>query len=435
MLDVLVDSARRRVGRVFYGWWIVAAGFAIQALSGGLLFHGFTIYFLPLQAEFGWSRTLLATVFTMTRFESAILGPAQGWAIDRFGPRIIVLVGVLIFGSGFMVMSRMQSLPMFFFAFLLLAMGSSLGGFLPVTATVANWFSVKRSLAMGIAMSGMGVGGMTVVALAWSITSYGWRPTAVVSGVLVWLIGIPAAMLLRHKPEQYGYLPDGRHQSSSSQHDGTEPISGGAPAIQKMPLDESFSAREAMRTSAFWTISVGHAFAVMVVSTVSIHQVPHMVQRVGLSLEAAGAIVAFLLAVTVMGQLGGGYLADRFNKRALLVSCMLGHMLGLLILAYATTVGHLLLFAIFHGLAWGVRGPTQNSIRADYFGRNSFATIMGFSSLVVMVGMTIGPIFAGWLADRQDSYTLPFSILAVTAGFGSVSFLLIRKPKKQAATR
>ena len=435
MLDVLVDSARRRASRVFYGWWIVAAGFAIQALNGGLLFHGFTIYFLPLQAEFGWSRTLLATGFTMTRFESAILGPAQGWAIDRFGPRVIVLVGVLVFGSGFMVMSRMHSLPMFFFAFLLLALGSSFGGFLPVTATIANWFAAKRTLAMGIAMTGMGVGGLMVVALAWSITSYGWRPTAVVSGVLVWLIGIPAAMVLRHKPEQYGYLPDGRHEVLSSRYDAAEPTSGSAPSTQEMPADDSFTAREAMRTSAFWMISAGNAFGVMVVGTVSIHQVPHMVQRVGLSLEAAGGIVAFLLVSTVMGQLGGGYLADKFDKRALLVSCMLGHALGLLILAYATTVPHLLLFAILHGTAWGARGPTQNSIRAEYFGRNSFATIMGFSSLVVMVGMTIGPIFAGWLADREDSYTLPFTILAVIAAFGSVSFLLIRKPERQAAAR
>ena len=435
MVDVLVDSACRRVSRVFYGWWIVAAGFAIQALNGGLLFHGFTIYFLPLQAEFGWSRTLLATGFTMTRFESAILGPAQGWAIDRFGPRVIVLVGVLIFGSGFMVMSRMQSLPMFFFAFLLLAMGSSFGGFLPVTATIANWFAAKRTLAMGTAMTGMGVGGFMVVALAWSITSYGWRPTAVVSGVLVWLIGIPAAMVLRHKPEQYGYLPDGRREVFSSQYDAPEPNSGSAPATQGMPADDSFTAREAMRTSAFWMISAGNAFGVMVVGTVSIHQVPHMVQRVGLSLEAAGGIVAFLLASTVMGQLGGGLLADKFDKRFLLASCMLGHALGLLILAYATTVPHLLLFAMLHGTAWGARGPTQNSIRADFFGRNSFATIMGFSSLVVMVGMTAGPIFAGWLADREDSYILPFTILAVIAAFGSTFFLLIRKPERQTAAR
>jgi MFS family permease len=184
-----------------------------------------------------------------------------------------------------------------------------------------------------------------------------------------------------------------------------------------------------MRTPAFWLLSGGHASALLVVSTVSIHQVPHMVSNVGLSLEAAGGMVAVLLAVTVVGQLGGGYVADRMNKQILLVVCMLGHAVGMLVLAYATSLPHLFMFAALHGLAWGVRGPTIQAIRADYFGRAAFGTIMGFSSLVIMVAMIIAPVFVGWMADmRGGDYQLPFTIMAGLVGLGALFFVFARKP-------
>jgi len=426
MPSILLGT-RRHVQRVFYGWWIVAAGFAIQALNGGLLFHGFTVYFVPLQAEFGWSSVLLSTGFALTRVESGILGPLEGWVVDRLGPRLIATCGLLLFGGGFIFFSRIHSIPMFFLAFAVMALGSSLGGFLPVTATVANWFARKRALAIGITMTGAGVGGLLVPALAWGMTTYGWRPMAVASGLTIWLVGIPAALLLRHRPEPYGYLPDGAQASSlvEQRRDSAvaTTLSGGGATS-----GHSFSVREALRTPAFWLISSGHAFALLVVSAVSLHQVPHMVQHVGLSLEAAGGVVAFLMIMTVVGQLSGGYVADRMNKQALLVICMLGHATGLLLMAYATTLAQLLLSAIFHGLAWGVRGPTLQAIRADFFGRASFATIYGFSTLITMVTMTIAPIFAGWLADLRGDYRLAFTILAILTGFGSLFFLFARKP-------
>lgn len=416
------DTTQRPARKIFYGWWIVGAGFALQAINGGLLFHGFTVYFLPLQDQFGWSGALIAGGFSLSRFESAILGPIQGWAVDKYGPRLIMLGGIILFGIGFFIFSAVNSIFTFFLAFAFLSVGSSLGGFLSISATITQWFARKRSLAMGISMTGMGLGGVMVPAIAWSVSNQGWQTTAFISGILVWLIGIPAALLMRHKPETYGLLPDG---------DLPAVVEGGVSNGSQASYgsDGSFTAREALRTPAFWLISAGHASALLVVSTVSIHQVPHMVHNVGLSLEAAGGMVAVLLAVTVVGQLGGGYVADRMNKKFLLVVCMLGHAVGMLFLAYATTVPQLLIFAVLHGLAWGVRGPTIQAIRADYFGRASFGTIMGFSSMVIMMAMIAAPIFAGWMADlRGGDYQLPFTILAGLVGLGSIFFMFARKP-------
>jgi MFS family permease len=421
MLNVPETTPRPARG-IFYGWWIVGAGFALQAINGGLLFHGFTVYFLPLQDQFGWSGALIAGAFSLSRFESAILGPIQGWAVDKYGPRFIMVGGIVLFGIGFFIFSAVNSIFTFFLAFAFLSVGSSLGGFLSISATIAQWFARKRSLAMGISMTGMGLGGVMVPAIAWSVTNQGWQTTAFISGILVWVIGIPSALIMRHKPEVYGYLPDG--DLPAAVEDGAADGSGAVDVS-----DGSFSAREALRTPAFWLLSGGHAAALLVVSTVSIHQVPHMVNNVGLSLEAAGGMVALLLAITVVGQLGGGYVADRVNKQFLLVVCMLGHAGGMLFLAYATSVPYLLMFAVLHGLAWGVRGPTIQAIRADYFGRASFGTIMGFSSMVIMVAMIAAPIFAGWMADlRGGDYQLPFTIMSGLVGLGALFFVFSRKP-------
>jgi len=427
MIDVW-GSTKQRMGKVFYGWWVVASGFALQAINGGLLFHGFTLYFIPLQEEFGWSRALVATGFSVTRTESALLGPLEGWAIDKFGPRIIVVVGIVLFGAGFIVFAATNSVLHYFLAFMLLALGSSLGGFLAISATVTNWFAKKRALAMGVAMTGMGMGGLLVPALAWSITTYGWRTTAVVSGVLTWVLGIPAALLLRHKPEPYGFFPDG---ATESPYAGPSAAAGGESNGSAAPSTaDDFTVKEALKTPAFWLISGGHAFALLVVGAVSLHQVPHMVQQMHLSLSQAAIVVAFLMVMTIVGQLGGGAIGDRVNKKVLLVSCMLGHAAGLLSLAYATSVVHLGLFVVLHGLAWGARGPLMQSLRADYFGRSSFATIMGFSSSIVTVAMIISPIFAGWLADLQGgSYTMAFTILAVLVALGSFFFYFSNKPE------
>jgi MFS family permease len=429
MLDVLTVG-RRRVQGVFYGWWIVAAACIIQSLNGGLLGQGFTIYFLPLQTEFGWSRALLSSGYALSHVESGFLGPLEGWLADRFGPRRVVLVGVLLLGAGFILLSRVQSIVPFFGAFLVISAGSSLAGFLPLSVAVLNWFVRKRSLALGVALAGGGLGGLIVPMVAWGLTNHGWRSTAVVSGLVIWLIGFPMALLVRHKPEQYGYLPDGDSPAPSKELVQEHLAASTAPKSGAEP-DVSFSATEALRTSAFWLIAAGHASAVLMVSAVSLHLAPHLVQRLDVSLETAGGVVAAVLIVSVVGRIAGGFLADRMNKQVLLVVCMLSHTVGLLLLAYATSMAQVFLFTVFHGLAWGARAPTQNAIRAEYFGRTSIGLILGIASIFVTAASVIAPIFAGWLADLQGDYRMAFTILAVMTGFGSLFFAFARKPLRR----
>jgi len=420
---------KRRLQGVFYGWWIVASACVIQALNQGLLSEGFSVYFLSLRAEFGWNRTLLSSGYSLSQVESGFLAPVGGWLTDRLGPRRVVMTGVVLFGAGFILLSTIESITTFYLAFLLLAAGSSLGGFLPLSVAVLNWFVRKRSLALGISMAGSGLAAIIVPLVAWGVTNHGWRATAVASGFVVWLVGIPMSLLLRHKPEQYGHLPDGdRPASAGGQQVG--PSDERAFVVTSQDI-EDFSTMEALKTRAFWLIAAGHASAIFTVSAVSLHLVPHLVQTLSMSLEAAGTIVSLVLVVSVVGRIVGGFLADRSNKRVVLVASMLSHAFGLVMLAYASSIVQVSLFAIFHGMAWGVRAPTQNAIRAEYFGRKSIGLILGLGTVIVTLASVSAPIFAGWLADLRGDYRLAFTILAVLTALGSLFFAFATKPVRR----
>lgn len=353
----------------------------------------------------------------MARAESGILGPVQGWAIDRFGPRSMMRIGMVLFGAGFIYLSRIDSLLTFYIAFGLMALGSSLGGFMPLATTVTNWFARKRAMSLGIMMTGMSVGALTVPIVVWSLSEFGWRTTSLASGIIILVVGLPLTQVMRHSPEQYGLLPDGAQQTY---RDGK---------VQAAPKITGLTARQALKTQAFWMLSISHGLALLVVGAALLHQIPHMVEGMGLTAGTAGLVVAVLAIVVITAQLTGGYIGDRVNKKVGIAGCMLAHGAGFAIFALSTSFTGALAFAVLHGAAWGVRSPLINSIRADYFGRAHYATIMGFTSLIVMIGMTVGPLFAGIMYDATGSYQVPFLVLAGLAGLGSLAALAARKPK------
>ncbi|MDA1297748.1 MAG: MFS transporter [Chloroflexi bacterium] len=393
----------------------------MQVLNGGLLFHAFSAYVLPLQADFGWSRGQLSGAFSMARAESGILGPVQGWAIDRFGPRSMMRIGMVLFGAGFIYLSRIDSLLTFYIAFGLMALGSSLGGFMPLATTVTNWFARKRAMSLGVMMTGMSVGALTVPIVVWSLSEFGWRTTSLASGIIILVVGLPLTQVMRHSPEQYGLLPDGAQQTY---RDGK---------VQAAPKITGLTARQALKTQAFWMLSISHGLALLVVGAALLHQIPHMVEGMGLTAGTAGLVVAVLAIVVITAQLSGGYIGDRINKKVGIAGCMLAHGAGFAIFALSTSLTGALAFAVLHGVAWGVRSPLINSIRADYFGRAHYATIMGFTSMIVMIGMTAGPLFAGIMYDATGNYQVPFLVLAGLAGLGSLAALAARKPKMPVA--
>ena len=403
---------------VFYGWWIVAAGFAVQATVGALLFHPFGLYVVEFEEEFGWNRTKLSLAFSLARVEDGLLGPVQGWMIDRFGPRAVMRVGVVIFALGFVAFSRMDSLTTFYLTFVLMAIGAALAGFLSVTTAVVNWFSRKRTLAVGIALIGIAGGGLATPGIALLIEGIGWRGTALVSAAIVLAIGLPAAQLVRHRPEPYGLRPDGDppHSATNGSHEADA------------PGEVSLTARQALRSRAFWMISFAHAAALLVVSAVMVHFVAHVGEQLDYSTAKAAGLITVLTVMVIVGQILGGWAGDRVSSRLLIAVAMLSHATAMLLLTFASALWMVLAFAVIHGLAWGVRGPVILAMRAEYFGPHSYGTIMGFSSLITMMGMVVGPVLAGAVYDITGSYEIGFTLLAVVAGGGSLLMLFAKKP-------
>jgi MFS family permease len=399
---------------------MVAAAFCVQLLTAGLLMQSYGAYVAVLQEQRGWSKTALAGAFSFTQVIGGLLGPVQGVVMDRVGPRALMRFGFVMFGLGFIALSQVQTLWQYYAAFVLLAVGFSFSAFFPLSVALVNWFERKRARVLSTMSLGFAVGGLLVPLVALSLDHLGWRETAFASGIIVVVVGIPLAQVMRRRPEDYGQVPDGIR----------EPLTwapSGAPVWVNRPVRD-FTLREALHTPAFWLISFGHGSALFVVGAVSVHVISHLKEDLGYSVGSAALVVTLMTLFQVAGMLVGGAVGDRVDKRAICAACMLMHMVGMLLVAFAVNTGMVIAFAVLHGLAWGARGPLMQAIRADYFGRTSFGAIMGVSTTIILFGQVGGPLVAGIMADRTGDYVAGFTVLAILSGLGSGFFIFARPP-------
>jgi sugar phosphate permease len=401
---------------------MVGAGCGLQVLQAGLLHHAFGGYLAVLQDDRGWNKTQLSGAAALQQMESAIIGPALGWVMDRFGPQGLIRLGVLTFGLGFMGLSFIDTLPEFYAAFIVIALGSSMCGFFPINVALINWFERWRARALSALSLGLALGGISVPIVGWSLVHFGWRATAFGSGVFAIAVGLPLSMVMRRRPEDHGETVDGISQPSDSLN-----VSEDANSSAR-----DFTAREALRTPAFWLLSLGHGFALLVVGAVNVHAIAHMKESLAYTVSAAALVITLVTLFQICGVLLGWVIGDRFEKRLIAAACMLMHSLGLLALTYAgaaaSTTLWIIAFAALHGVAWGLRGPFMHAIRADYFGRSAIGMILGLSFMIIVIGQAGGPMIAGMLADITGNYRTGFTVLALLAGVGSMFFVLAKRP-------
>jgi len=298
-----------------------------------------------------------------------------------------------------------------------MAIGSSLGGFMSLMTLIVNWFDRWRSRAMALVGLGMSVGGLLVPVLAVLLVSYGWRPVAIGSGVLYLLLAWPLGRVLVSEPEAMGLRPDGEKAAASE--------APGSGADQAGGNGAPVGARSALRTREFWLLSVGHGNALAIVGAVSVHFVIYVGETIGLGVTTAAAMFTLITVCQVAGQAAGGFLGDRYDKRFLAAGGMAMHAAAMVVLVWAGSAAAVVVAAVLHGFAWGLRGPLMSAMRADYFGRRAFALVMGYSSLVLMVGSVLGPLVVGLLADATGEYGLAFGALALIGAVGVAAFLLM----------
>lgn len=404
---------------VYHGWRIAAASAGISFLQAALLLHAFGAYVAVFSAEHGWSKTALAGGAAIQSIEGAVLGPALGWFVDRFGPRVMVQAGIVTLAAGFLFLGSIDTIPGFYAAMVVIAIGASFSGYFPLSVAIMHWFEKRRARALSVMSGGMALGGLAVPLVGAAMQAYGSRPVAYASAVIVLVVGWPLACTVRGSPAEMGLAPDG-----SPVPEGATPSTLQANAEPR----EGLSAREALRTQAFWVLGLAHGFALLVVASVNVHAISHMKEGLGYTIPQASFVVTMMTLSQGVGVIVGGVVGDRWDKRYIAAGCMVAHMTGLLLLTYATNFWMLAVFAVSHGMAWGMRGPLMQAIRADYFGLRAIGMILGMSAIIIALGQIAGPIVAGAMADATGNYRLGFTILALTAGCGSLLFLLARKP-------
>jgi MFS family permease len=405
--------------KIFRGWKMAFAASALQGLQALLLYQAFGAYVAVLAIEMGWSKTSLSVGSAMLAMEAALLGPVLGWFLDRFGAQGIIKTGIILFGLGFISLSQIDTLTGFYVSIVIIAVGMSMFGYFPLNVAVIQWFEKKRARALSVVGLGFAIGGLFVPIIAGSIELFGWRMTAMGSGIASIVIGYPLATLFRRRPEDFGEVVDGVNSRSQAELANSDK--------QSVP-EAAFTAGQALRTRAFWLLAAGHAIALVVVMTVNTHAINHMRISMGYSISQASLFIMVMTGFQVLGVLLGGYLGDKLEKRLVASACMLLHASGLFLLTYATSVIELVFFAVAHGLAWGVRGPFMQAIRADYFGRRSIGMILGVSATIGAIGQTVGPVIAGVLGDVTGDYELGFTVICAMSVIGAIVFWLAKRP-------
>lgn len=436
--------------KIFHGWKMVGAGAALQVLQGGLMQQSYGAYVAVLSDERDWSKTELSGGAALMSLETAIIGPLVGWLVDRFGEGPVIRAGVVLFGLGLIALGMVDSLAAFYSAIAVCAVGMTLCGYFPVNVAIIHWFERYRARALSALGLGVGFGGILVPLVAALMQAFGWRVTAIASGLIVLAVGLPISRVFRGRPQQLGEQVDGLPapaealaapgspagaSASGGPTAGAVSVSAGSAfAADEHALSAAeqakrgFTLHEAMRTRAFWLLAIGHGAALLIVGAVNVHAITHMKEGLGYSVNFASLVIMLMTIAQIGGVLLGIWIGDRFVKRRVAALAMVGHFLGLIMLTYANGFAMLVAFAVLHGVAWGVRGPFMQAMRADYFGRRSIGMILGVSAVVVAIGQVAGPLVAGVFVDLMGDYRLGFTVLALVSLGGAWAFIAAVQP-------
>jgi MFS family permease len=235
--------------------------------------------------------------------------------------------------------------------------------------------------------------------------------------------------MVKSRPEDMGLRIDGLPPKNSETADASATQANSVtPTPAAGPAQAEYTARQALRTSAFWLLSLGHACSLFVVSAINVHAITHIKEGLGYSLALASLYITIATAGQFVGVVCGWAIPEKIEKRKVTAFTMLLHATGMLLLTYATGPVILVLSALVHGMGWGLRGPFISAMRADYFGRNSIGMILGLSSLIMVIGQIGGPLIAGVFADWLGNYRAGFTIIAALAAVGSLFFWMAKPP-------
>ncbi|MBM2803997.1 MAG: major facilitator superfamily 1 [Deltaproteobacteria bacterium] len=393
----LPSNLRSRFSNIYAGWVMVGLVSALRVLGGGLHGYGFTVFFLPVSQDLGLNRAQTSLAFSLARAEGAIEAPVIGYVVDRFGPRPLMVTAALLAGVGYIALSWVNNYAAFLVVYLGLISLAYSAGFIQTPMVIANnWFIRKRARAMTVVGSAVTIGGTLITpALAATVTHFGWRWGAFFAGCAFLIVGIPLSLKVVGSPETIGLQPDGDAPLDAVR-------SGAAAGQSSSMIGADVSARDALKTLAFWALAFSMLVRVGTQSTLMVHFIPIMVWK-GMSQERAAVLLSAFALLNLLFHFLLGWIADRVNKPRLLSLWMIFPLSAIVILIVGESSLSLWLFAILYS-ALDAAFPVTWAISGDFFGRKHFATIRGNMTFCYMWGSALGPVIAGHVYDQTQGY-------------------------------
>lgn len=407
--------------RLFFGWVIIAALFFIVFVLWGA-YYTFGVFLKPMSEDLGWTRAMTSGVMTLGLLLGGVMSIVMGGLTDRYGPRMVLILGSFSVGLGYLLMYGIHSLwQLYVLLGVLVGLGMSTAYAVPA-ATAGRWFVEKRAFVLAITFTGLGIAQMTVPPLvAKVIEALEWRQTYLLVGVAVWVLGISTSLILKRSPEDVGLLPDGKQPMVGGGKGTSAPLSG-------------LSLVQALHTPAFWLLSVIWLLTGIPILLAVVHIIPYATDM-GIDRVAAATVMTFVGISNIVGRIFFGNIADRIGSKPTLIICLAIETVALLVLMGAKNLWGLYAGALLLGGAYSAADIVCLNVTADFFGRRYLGIIIGATGLAWRTGAAAGALLGGVVYDLTKSYSLAFLIAAIgiVLCIGLAFPLFAKKPKLEAA--
>jgi sugar phosphate permease len=410
--------------RVFYGWYIALGCAAMSMVAGGVGYYGLAVFLEPLQETHGWSNTQVSGATSMFFLLGGVVGAIIGPYIDRYGPRVFQIIGVLFTGVLAMLIGGIDQVWQLYALYAAIATANGLASAVAINAMMSRWWIRRRAKAMSISATGISFGGVLLAPLgAWMVDVGGLGLAGIVLGATVLVVALPVAIwVLVFDPQQMGMLPDGDKTEAEAQ---AAVAASGRRHLSMESQRRAWTRGQAARTLSFWAI-LG-AFVLVLISQTGfvIHQIAFLEDRLGSRSAAAFALSTTALG-SIIARLAVGQVADALDKRWLTAGIFAVQATAVLgVVAVEHPVATYVLILVF-GFTIGNVYMMQSLMVAEIFGVVSLGAISGLIMLASQASSALGPLFVGVLEDATGSYTTSFVITAVVTYVGAGLILLAR---------
>ncbi len=406
----------------FFGWKALAVSSVMYFAMTGLLLYSFPV-FLPFLCEaFGWSRASVSWANSFAMAVTGIASPVAGMYVARRGARKSIALGGILCLLCFVVAGFHTRLWQLYLAYgLLFGLGGSLCGMLSMTTVVNNWFVRRRPLALSVLLTAGGLGGVVIVkGLVAIIDRFGWRNAYLLIAAMIFaLLVLLPALLVVNKPEDLGQLPDGGPAA------GKAASAPGARKLEGTPVD--FTAAEAVRTPAFWWLTVLSTTFMIGLQGFMLHQVAFLLD-IGISAAVAGSVYSLFVGVSTAGRLGMGFLGIRYPTRTLAIVSMLLLIAGMAVVLWAKTLPAIFFYNILIGLGMGGTYVATMNLMPLYFGKTHYPRIFGIALPFFTILGSVGSPLTGWIRDITGSYATAWKLAILVLAIGLAALIFARPP-------